>query len=65
MPDDWGKLRKDKSSRVTTFECDTQSVEKLQAVLRDEKNAETEVCTDWNHPCGGSEIHPWGESQKM
>ena len=38
MPDDWAKLRKDKSSRVTTFECDMQSIEKLQVMLRDEKN---------------------------
>lgn len=27
--------------------------------------SETGKHTDWNHPCGGSEIHPWGESQQM
>lgn len=26
---------------------------------------ETGMCRHWNHSCGGSEIHPLGESQKM
>lgn len=45
MPDDWGRVRKDKWRRATTFECDMQSTEKLQVMLSNEKKTESELET--------------------